>query len=62
MECRCYRGDKNRTKLVKLQYRGIDALWMLIGLIFLGSMIALKVLRGDIADLGGIYGIFFYKI
>ena len=22
MECRCYRGDDNRTKLVKLEYRG----------------------------------------
>ncbi len=62
MECRCYRGDKNRTKLVKLQYRGLDILWMAVGLIFLGAMIALKVLRGDIADLGGVYGIFFYKI
>ena len=62
MECRCYRGDKKRTKLVKLQYHKLDAVWMLLGVIFLGAMIALKVLRGDIADLGGLFGIFFYQI
>ena len=28
MECRCYRGDKNRTKFVELKYRPLDFGWM----------------------------------
>ena len=43
MECRCYRGDDNRTKLVKLEYRGIDALWFVIGLVVIGSALTLRV-------------------
>lgn len=43
MECRCYRGDKNRTKLVKLTYKGIDFLWFGFGLLFLGAVIMLKI-------------------
>lgn len=43
MECRCYRGDKNRTKLVKLTYKGIDFLWFGFGLLFLGVVIMLKI-------------------
>ena len=43
MECRCYRGDDNRTKLAKLEYRGIDALWFISGLVFLGAVITLRV-------------------
>ena len=30
MECRCYRGDKNRTKLVKLEYKMRDFVAMLL--------------------------------
>ena len=30
MECRCYRGDNNRTKLVKLEYKGIDVVFMIL--------------------------------
>lgn len=43
MECRCYRGDDNRTKLVKLQYKGIDLLWFVLGTVFLGAVITLRV-------------------
>ena len=28
MECRCYRGDNNRTKLVKLEFRKNDYVWL----------------------------------
>ncbi len=64
MECRCYRGDKNRTKLVKLQYRGIDALWFLLGGFFLGGIITLKILTPGFADniRPDIYNIFFYRL
>ncbi|MBR5140390.1 MAG: hypothetical protein IKV16_04965, partial [Clostridia bacterium] len=44
MECRCYRGDKNRTKLVKLTYRFRDLAWLLIVTIFMGAIISLRVL------------------
>ena len=43
MECRCYRGDDNRTKLVKLHYKGIDLLWFVLGTVFLGAVITLRV-------------------
>lgn len=43
MECRCYRGDKNRTKLVKLNYRFRDLLWFIITVIFMGAIIALRI-------------------
>ena len=44
MECRCYRGDNNRTKLVKLQLNARDCIWftsfalILIGVICLGIL------------------------
>ncbi len=64
MECRCYRGDKKRTKLVKLTYRGIDFLWFAIGLIFLGVVIALKIApshaEGFLPEI--LSDIIFYKI
>ena len=41
MECRCYRGDKNRTKLVKLEYKTRDILMLLCGGLFIGVIIAL---------------------
>lgn len=46
MECRCYRGDKNRTKLVKLSYKARDGVWFLISLLFLGAVIVLGFIDG----------------
>ena len=43
MECRCYRGDDNRTKLIKLEYKAIDILWFALGLLFLGATITFRV-------------------
>ena len=43
MECRCYRGDDKRTKLVKLEYKAIDILWFMLGLMFLGATITFRV-------------------
>ena len=43
MECRCYRGDDNRTKLAKLEYKGLDLLWFVLGLLFLSATIAFRV-------------------
>lgn len=62
MECRCYRGDVGRTKLVKLEYRSRDVVAILLILLLLGGVIALRVFGSDIASLGSAFGIAFYKI
>ena len=52
MECRCYRGDKNRTKLVKLSYGGRDVVFFLAAAVFLAAVIVLRYVSGWIpADL-----------
>ena len=44
MECRCYRGDKNRTKLVKLEYKPGDFLWMIAFALILTVVILLRTI------------------
>ena len=46
MECRCYRGDKNRTKLVKLSYRGRDIVFFLSSAVFLAAVILMRFVGG----------------
>lgn len=43
MECRCYRGDKNRTKLVKLSYRLSDFAFVFMFILFAALSIFLRV-------------------
>ena len=62
MECRCYRGDVGRTKLVKLEYRARDIVAILLILLLLGGVIALRVFGSDIASFSDALGIAFYKI
>ena len=66
MECRCYRGDKNRTKLVKLEYKKRDAAWFFIGALFLAAMIAVRIAPSYMQDLFSsvpwLYDVIFYKI
>ena len=64
MECRCYRGDKNRTKLVKLTYRGRDFIWFGIGLLFLAAIIYLKITPAHLGAIipEKIYDVIFYKL
>ena len=62
MECRCYRGDKNRTKLVKLEYKGLDFGFMCIFAILLGGLICLTVLPYNYPSFGIIYDILFFKV
>ena len=47
MECRCYRGDKNRTKLVKLSYKWRDLVFFVGALVFLAAIIALRIYAKD---------------
>lgn len=64
MECRCYRGDKNRTKLVKLTYKKLDALWFVLGALFLAAVIALMIVPPYINTVlpKPVFDIMFYKI
>jgi energy-coupling factor transport system permease protein len=62
MECRCYRGDNNRTKLVKLEFKGSDYLWLAVAVVVLVCIILLAILpyTEPINDL--IYNVIFYRI
>ena len=62
MECRCYRGDNNRTKLVKLEFKASDYLWLASSVAVLVGIILLAILpyTEPINDL--IYNVIFYRI
>ena len=62
MECRCYRGDNNRTKYVKLTYRARDFVAMLLFVLMLGSLIALRIVPYNFAVKNAIYNLIFYRI
>ena len=62
MECRCYRGDVGRTKLVKLEYKGRDFVFLAVFVILLAAMIALAILPYKFELEGLLYGIPFYKV
>lgn len=62
MECRCYRGDKNRTKLVKLEYRGLDFVFMGVFLLLLGGLICLTVIPYNFTSFGILYDILFFRV
>ena len=62
MECRCYRGDKNRTKLVKLEYKARDYILMLVFALFMAAIITLSVLPDSSEALGILYNILFYRV
>lgn len=51
MECRCYRGDKKRTKLVKLSYKGRDLVFFLLSAIFLAAIIVLRFVEGYLPEM-----------
>ena len=62
MESRCYRGDKNRTKLVKLQYRLLDIAFFALTIIFLAAMLALVILPVKLGGEGVLFEVLFYRI
>ena len=62
MECRCYRGDTNRTKLVKLEYKGGDFALMLLFLLLLAVIVLLSVIPYSIESTGMVYDIIFFKV
>lgn len=62
MECRCYRGDNNRTKYKELKFRLLDFGWFFIALVVFASVIVLKIVpyQYDISHI--FYDIMFYRI
>lgn len=62
MECRCYRGDKNRTKLVKLSFGLSDLLFILMAVVFMGIIISLKILPYNYEMNPTIFNILFFPI
>ena len=62
MECRCYRGDKNRTKLVKLEMKSRDYLFLFIGAIVLTAVILAGILPYNYGFSGKLFELLFYKI
>ena len=62
MECRCYRGDNNRTKLVKLEFKARDFVFFLISLVSVAGIILLSTMPHSVESLGWVYDLAFYKI
>ena len=62
MECRCYRGDKNRTKLQKLTYKAIDYSWLITSVVIFTSIILSRILPYKYTVESIIYNLVFYKI
>ncbi|MBE6644011.1 MAG: energy-coupling factor transporter transmembrane protein EcfT [Ruminococcaceae bacterium] len=62
MECRCYRGDVNRTKYVELKYKTRDCVWISLAVLSFAAIIALRILSYKFELNGLIYQILFYKI
>ena len=62
MECRCYRGDKNRTKLVKLSYKARDVYFFFAGLVFMGAIITLRILPSHVDFVSTVLKTMFYVI
>ena len=62
MECRCYRGDVNRTKLVELKYKGRDYAWLILMLVLFVGIILLRILPYKLEIDSILYDIVFYKI
>ena len=62
MECRCYRGDKHRTKLVKLTYKPRDFVFMLLFCVFIAALFISRTLPYNYNIDNLIYKILFYRV
>ena len=62
MECRCYRGDVNRTKLVKLEFKPSDIIWLCAAVVFIVLIILLCTLPYTKDNDDMIFKILFYSI
>ena len=62
MECRCYRGDKNRTKYVELKYKGRDFAWLSLAVVLFCGVIALWIIPNRLELEERIFDIIFYEM
>ena len=62
MECRCYRGDKNRTKYVKLEYKARDFCFIAVFVLVLAGTIASRYIPDLVGGISVVLDLFFYKI
>ena len=62
MECRCYRGDKNRTKLVKLEYKARDFAMIFIFALITTAVVLLRILPYNFDITSPILKILFYSV
>ena len=62
MECRCYRGDKNRTKLVKLSFKPRDFVWLLIYVVIIAATFVLKYVPYNYTWNSLLLDVIFYSI
>lgn len=62
MECRCYRGDVNRTKFIELKYKARDFAWLISMLVLFAIIILLRILPYKFEFNNILYDIVFYKI
>ena len=62
MECRCYRGDYNRTKLVKLEMHIRDYVAFCAFVFLLSLLIVGAILPYNFGFCGKIFSVLFYKI
>ena len=64
MECRCYRGDKKRTKLVKLQMSARDAIAFAFFAIVFAGVVTLRAYTPAIYDAldSGVLRLFFVRV
>ena len=62
MECRCYRGDKNRTKYVELKYRARDYIWFVAAAVLFTAVILMRILPYKFELNNIIFDILFYRL
>jgi energy-coupling factor transport system permease protein len=62
MECRCYRGDYKRTKLVKLQLKARDYVWFAAFVMILVGVICLGILPYQYSVDNAVFRVIFYKV
>ncbi len=62
MECRCYRGDSKRTKLVKLEMHSRDILWLSTGVLSLAAVIFIAIIPAVFNIQSIAFNFFFYSV
>ncbi len=62
MECRCYRVDGKRTKMIKLKMTGRDVMWFVLSAIILAGVIVLNRFGAGIEKNTIVQKIAFYSI